>query len=44
MKLKILENNIYGVDIEPMAIEISRLRAFLALVVDQEYNENNKNG
>jgi len=44
IKLKILENNIYGVDIEPMAVEISRLRAFLALVVDQEYSENNKNG
>lgn len=44
IKLKILENNIYGVDIEPMAVEISRLRAFLALVVDQEYNEKNKNG
>lgn len=44
IKLTILENNIYGVDIDPMAIEISRLRAFLALVVDQEYNEKNKNG
>lgn len=44
IKLRILENNIFGVDIEPMAVEISRLRAFLALVVDQEYSENNKNG
>jgi len=43
-KIKILEQNIYGVDIEPMAVEISRLRSFLALIVDQEYNEKNKNG
>jgi type I restriction-modification system DNA methylase subunit len=33
-KLGIIEKNIYGVDIEPMAVEISRLRAWLALVVD----------
>jgi methylase of polypeptide subunit release factors len=43
-KINILENNIYGVDIEPMAVEISRLRSFLALVVDQEYNIKNNNG
>jgi len=43
-KLKILSENIYGIDIEPMAVEISRLRAFLALVVDQEYNSKNGNG
>jgi type I restriction-modification system DNA methylase subunit len=35
-KLAIVEKNIFGVDIEPMAIEISRLRAWLALVVDDE--------
>jgi len=33
-KLKIIENNLYGSDIEPMAVEISRLRAWLSLVVD----------
>jgi hypothetical protein len=43
-KLGVLENNIYGVDIEPTAIEIARLRGFLALVVDQEYNPNQNNG
>ncbi|GHU66934.1 hypothetical protein AGMMS49983_17390 [Clostridia bacterium] len=36
MKLKILENNIYGVDIEPMAVELSRLRAWLSIVVDEK--------
>ena len=35
-KLSIIEKNIYGVDIEPMAVEISRLRAWLALVVDED--------
>lgn len=35
-KLSIVEKNIYGVDIEPMAVEISRLRAWLALVVDED--------
>lgn len=35
-KLQIIQENIYGVDIEPMAVEISRLRAWLSLVVDEE--------
>lgn len=35
-KLSIIEKNIFGVDIEPMAVEISRLRAWLALVVDED--------
>lgn len=40
-KLSIIEKNIYGVDIEPMAVEISRLRAWLALVVDEETSSRN---
>lgn len=35
-KLQIIEKNIYGVDIDPMAIEISRLRAWLSIIVDEE--------
>ncbi len=34
VKLKIIGANLYGSDIEPMAVEISRLRAWLSLVVD----------
>jgi hypothetical protein len=34
-KLRILENSIFGVDIEPMAVELSRLRAWLSIVVDE---------
>jgi predicted RNA methylase len=35
-KLQIIQNNIFGVDIEPMAVEIARLRAWLSLIVDEE--------
>lgn len=35
-KLQIVQNNIFGVDIEPMAVEISRLRAWLSLIVDED--------
>jgi hypothetical protein len=35
-KLSIIKNNLYGVDIEPMAVEISRLRAWLSIIVDKE--------
>jgi methylase of polypeptide subunit release factors len=33
-KSNILKKNIYGVDIDPTAVEISRLRAWLSLIVD----------
>ena len=35
-KLSILRNNLYGIDIEPMAIEIARLRSWLSLIVDDK--------
>ena len=35
-KLSILQNNIYGVDIQPMATEISRLRCFLSLICEED--------
>lgn len=34
-KLGIIQRSLYGVDIEPMAIEIARLRAWLSLVVEK---------
>lgn len=40
-KIKILENNIYGIDLEPMAVEISKLRAWLSLIVDEEKDTKN---
>ena len=39
-KLYLIENCIYGVDIQPIAIQISKLRFFISLVVDQKANDN----
>ena len=39
-KLYLIENCIYGVDIQPIAIQISKLRFFISLVVDQNTNTN----
>ncbi len=38
-KLSILKNNLYGVDIDPTAIEICRLRAWLSIIVDIKDNK-----
>lgn len=38
-KKKIIENTLFWVDIEPMAVEISRLRAWLAIIVDESENK-----
>jgi len=35
-KLKIIQNSIYGVDIDAGAVEIARLRFWLALIVDED--------
>ena len=34
-KLYLIEHCIYGVDIQPIAVQISKLRFFISLVVDQ---------
>ena len=39
LKKEIIENNIYGVDIERGAIDIARLRFWLSIVVDSEMPE-----
>lgn len=38
-KLYLIENCLYGVDIQPIAIQISKLRFFISLVCDQETNK-----
>lgn len=38
-KLTIIKNNIFGVDIEPMAVEIARLRAWLSIIVDEDVTD-----
>lgn len=43
-KLYLIENCIYGVDKQPVAIQISKLRFFIALIVDQKtVNESEPN-
>jgi len=37
-KLFLIENCIYGVDIQPIAVQIAKLRFFISLVVDQKTN------
>lgn len=37
LKSEILNKNIFGVDIMPMAVEIARLRAWLSLVLEADY-------
>lgn len=42
-KLYLIENCIYGVDIQPIAVQISKLRFFISLLVDQIENSNHEN-
>ena len=42
-KLYIIENCIYGIDIQPIAIQISKLRFFISLVLDQKFDKTKEN-
>ena len=42
-KLYLIENCIYGVDIQPIATQISKLRFFISLVVDQKVDTTKEN-
>jgi hypothetical protein len=42
-KLFLIENCIYGVDIQPVAIQIAKLRFFISLIVDQDFNDDAAN-
>lgn len=42
-KLGIIQSSIYGVDIQPIAVEISKLRFFLSLIVDETVNDAKEN-
>ena len=42
-KLYLIENCLYGVDIQPIAIQIAKLRFFISLVCDQKVNRDNDN-
>ena len=42
-KLYLIENCIYGVDIQPIAVQIAKLRFFISLVVDQRIDDSQEN-
>lgn len=42
-KLYLIENCIYGVDIQPIAIQISKLRFFISLILDQKIDRSKEN-
>ena len=42
-KIGVIQNSLYGVDILPIAAEISKLRCFLSLVVDENIDESKPN-
>jgi len=42
-KLFLIENCIYGVDIQQVAVQISKLRFFISLMVDQQVNDKKRN-
>ena len=42
-KLFLIENCIYGVDIQQIAIQISKLRFFISLIIDQKVNDSKPN-
>lgn len=39
-KLILIRDTIYGIDLQPIAIEMSKLRCFLTLIVEQEITDN----
>lgn len=42
-KLGIIQNTVYGVDNQPMAVEIAKLRFFLSLIVDVDVDDAKEN-
>lgn len=38
-KLGVIQHSIYGVDIQPIAAEISKLRSFLSLIIDENIDD-----
>lgn len=42
-KLLIIRDSIYGVDIQPIAVDIAKLRCFLSLIVDELVLDNEEN-
>ncbi|MCX8009864.1 MAG: hypothetical protein N3A61_01820, partial [Ignavibacteria bacterium] len=43
LKLQTILNSIYGCDIQPMAVELSRLRCWLSLIIDEDVDKKKPN-
>lgn len=43
LKLQTILNSIYGCDIQPMAVELSRLRCWLSLIIDEDVDKKKSN-
>jgi len=41
--LFLIENCVYGIDIQPIAVQIAKLRFFISLVVDQNVDREKDN-
>lgn len=42
-KLYLIENCIYGIDVQPIAVQISKLRFFISLIIDQNKQASKEN-
>lgn len=42
-KLGLIRNSIYGIDIQPLAVQITKLRFFISLLIDQKVDYDKKN-
>lgn len=42
-KLCVIQNSIFGIDIQPIAVEISRLRCFLSLIIEEKVHDDEEN-
>lgn len=42
-KLTVIKNSIFGVDIQSIAVEISRLRCFLSLIIEEKVDDSKEN-
>ena len=42
-KIGVIQNSIFGIDIQPIAVEMSRLRCFLSLIIEEKVNDEEEN-
>lgn len=42
-KISVIQNSIFGSDIQPIAVEISRLRCFLSLIIEEKVSDDEPN-